>query len=124
MGTASFCGRPIVAPSACVSRRGSSKGSHAKTRLRQVVSCSEWPHSKHDVGAVLDGAGLTDCALLVSAWSAIAQLGRSRKQMNPFLVHLCREESRPLWLGLVFTRIGFRLLASSTTLLRREGRDT
>merc|ERR1712085_53021 len=31
----------------------------------------------------------------------MTQLGRSRKQVNPFLVHLCREESRPLWLGLV-----------------------
>merc|ERR1712194_384762 len=28
----------------------------------------------------------TDCALLVCAWSAIAQLGRSRKQVNPFHV--------------------------------------
>jgi len=53
------------------SRRGSSKGSHAKTRLRHVVSRSGWSHSEHDFGVVLDGAGIIDCALLVCAWSAI-----------------------------------------------------
>merc|ERR1712085_183991 len=60
-----------------------------------------WSHSEHEFGAVLDGAGISDCALLVCAWSAVAQLGRSRKQVNPFLVHLCREESS-------FCRLCFR----------------
>ena len=91
--TAGFCGR-LLAPSACVSRRGSSKGSHAKTRLRHVVSRSGLSHSEHDFGAVLDGAGITDCALLVCAWSAIVQLGRSRKQVNPFLASPLKQVSR------------------------------
>jgi len=91
-----LCGR-LLTRSACVSRWGHRI---AACKGPIVPSCLSFGggHVLCKFGCC--AAGSADFALLVCVWAAIARLGRSRKQRRPCLVHLCREESHPLWRGL------------------------